>query len=187
MLKIIAITLSLVGTIYILTAIFGYRTFYNYTASEFLTAFEYLHFENFGINLQIILAKVRSYYLFETNSQTYLYNVKFIPLFSRKLPYSFSQDRSWYKWSILCFIWNRYWLHISVYDGASCYIFCSIILFCLPKISFLERFSRQRSGWCFKPSSLWIHNSHHACCLHYCCLSHWLENILCFGWTNIGD
>ena len=46
MLKIIAITLSLVGTIYILTAIFGYRTFYNYTASEFLTAFEYLHFEN---------------------------------------------------------------------------------------------------------------------------------------------
>lgn len=60
MLKIIAITLSLVGTIYILTAIFGYRTFYNYTASEFLTAFEYLHFENFGINLQIILAKVGS-------------------------------------------------------------------------------------------------------------------------------
>ena len=60
MLKIIAITLSLVGTIYILTAIFGYRTFYNYTASEFLTAFEYLHFENIGINMQIILAKVRS-------------------------------------------------------------------------------------------------------------------------------
>ena len=61
MLKIIAITLSLVGTIYILTAIFGYRTFYNYTASEFLTAFEYLHFENFGINMQIILAKVSTF------------------------------------------------------------------------------------------------------------------------------
>ena len=83
---------------------------------------------------------------------------------------------------------ERFWVAFDniflVHDGFGCNILCTIILFRFPKISFLECFSRRWSCRRFKSSSLWFHNSHNARCLHYRCISNWLENFLCFGWTN---
>ena len=58
MLRIIAFSLGLVAFIYTLTAIWGYKSFFNHTNSEFLETFEFLTFEGFGINFQVMLAKV---------------------------------------------------------------------------------------------------------------------------------
>ena len=58
MLRIIAFSLGLVAFIYTLTAIWGYKSFFNHTNSEFLETFEFLKFEGFGINFQVMLAKV---------------------------------------------------------------------------------------------------------------------------------
>merc|ERR1712131_94480 len=57
MLRIIAFSLGLVAFIYTLTAIWGYKSFFNHTNSEFLETFEFLKFEGFGINFQVMLAK----------------------------------------------------------------------------------------------------------------------------------
>ena len=58
MLRIIAFSLGLVAFIYTLTAIWGYKSFFNHTNSEFLETFEFLKFDGFAINFQVMLAKV---------------------------------------------------------------------------------------------------------------------------------
>ena len=59
MLKIIATSLTLVVTLYTLTALYGYKSFYNFTNSEFLLMFEYVVFDTTTIQIIILLAKVQ--------------------------------------------------------------------------------------------------------------------------------
>lgn len=58
MLKIIATSLTLVVSVYTLTALYGYRSFFNHTSSEFLLMFEYVVFDDETIKVIILLAKV---------------------------------------------------------------------------------------------------------------------------------
>jgi amino acid permease len=58
MLKIIATSLTLVVTLYTLTALYGYKSFYNFTNSEFLLMFEYVVFDTTTIQIIILLAKL---------------------------------------------------------------------------------------------------------------------------------
>lgn len=57
MLKIIATSLTLVVSVYTLTALYGYRSFFNHTSSEFLLMFEYVVFDDETIKVIILLAK----------------------------------------------------------------------------------------------------------------------------------
>ena len=58
MMKIIFSSLFLVVTLYIITALYGYKSFLNWTADEFLLMFEYLVFESKAVKVVIVIAKV---------------------------------------------------------------------------------------------------------------------------------
>ena len=58
MLKIILCSLTLVVSLYSMTAFYGYKSFVNYTSSEFLLMFEYVHFATQSTQIIILLAKV---------------------------------------------------------------------------------------------------------------------------------
>ena len=57
--KIILASLLLVVTVYTITAVFGYLSFFNHVNSEFLLMFEYLNFDDVSTKIQVVVAKVR--------------------------------------------------------------------------------------------------------------------------------
>ena len=59
MMKIILASLLLVVSVYTITAVFGYLSFFNHVNSEFLLMFEYLSFDDVSTKIQVVVAKVR--------------------------------------------------------------------------------------------------------------------------------
>jgi len=57
MMKIILASLLLVVTVYTITAVFGYLSFFNHVNSEFLLMFEYLNFDDVSTKIQVVVAK----------------------------------------------------------------------------------------------------------------------------------
>ena len=57
--KIILASLLLVVSVYTITAVFGYLSFFNHVNSEFLLMFEYLSFDDVSTKIQVVVAKVR--------------------------------------------------------------------------------------------------------------------------------
>ena len=57
--KIILASLLLVVTVYTITAVFGYFSFFNHVNAEFLLMFEYLKMDSASTEIQVVVAKVR--------------------------------------------------------------------------------------------------------------------------------